>query len=181
MPIACCLLCSASTQPTPEHTMHYCHHDSPVGRLMLAGDDAALCGVYFPNSRYPANLAPDWLERDAPFDEVRRQLDAYFAGELQAFDLPLAPQGTDFQQRVWQELRKIPYGETISYGQLAQRTGDPNASRAVGNANGKNPLSIIVPCHRVIGANGQLTGFGGGLDTKRKLLALEQQHATLFA
>ncbi|MFI4862037.1 MAG: methylated-DNA--[protein]-cysteine S-methyltransferase [Phycisphaerales bacterium JB063] len=161
--------------------MHYSHFDSPVGSLLLVGDRGALCGLYFPNSKYPAKQRDDWQQDDKPFDEAKRQLDAYFAGDLQTFDLPLAPQGTDFQQRVWQQLRQIPYGQTISYGQLAQRTGDPNGSRAVGNANGKNPISIIVPCHRVIGANGRLTGFGGGLDTKRQLLELEQQHATLFA
>ncbi|MEM9416294.1 MAG: methylated-DNA--[protein]-cysteine S-methyltransferase [Planctomycetota bacterium] len=160
--------------------MQYCYHDSPVGQLLLFAERAALCGVYFPNSRHPATIGPDWREDAEPFGEVICQLDAYFAGDRQAFDLPLAPKGTDFQQRVWQQLRQIPYGTTISYGELAKRTGDPNASRAVGNANGKNPISIIVPCHRVIGAGGQLTGFGGGLDTKRKLLELEQQTATLF-
>ena len=118
---------------------------------------------------------------DLPTALSPRQLDAYFAGQRQQFDLKLAPQGTDFQQRVWQQLRLIPFGETIPYGELAKRIGDPKSSRAVGAANGKNPISIIVPCHRVIGADGTLTGFGGGVETKRTLLELEQQHASLFA
>ncbi|MDX1983869.1 MAG: methylated-DNA--[protein]-cysteine S-methyltransferase, partial [Bryobacteraceae bacterium] len=110
-----------------------------------------------------------------PFREVIRQLDAYFKGALHDFDVPLAPLGTPFQRNVWSALREIPYGRTISYGELARRIGNPSASRAVGLANGSNPIAIIVPCHRVIGANGKLTGFGGGLDVKRKLLDLERQ------
>ena len=109
-----------------------------------------------------------------------RQLKAYFAGELENFDLPLSPQGTPFQQRVWGELQKIPYGDTISYGELARRIGNPKASRAVGLANGSNPISIVIPCHRVIGANGKLTGYGGGLPIKEKLLALEKRQLRLL-
>lgn len=163
--------------------MHYTTHDSPVGTLLIVGEEDAITGLYFPNGKHAPTPGPDWRRDDhaEPFADAKAQLDEYFAGTRQVFDLKLAPQGTDFQERVWQELRRIPYGQTISYGELAKRTGDANASRAVGAANGKNPISIIVPCHRVIGAAGQLTGFGGGLDTKRKLLELEQQHATLFA
>lgn len=163
--------------------MQTCTYDSPVGPLALIAEADALCGLYFPG-RGPAVVASSPTAgptHAALFDEARRQLDAYFAGDLLQFDLPLAPRGTDFQQHVWQLLRQIPYGTTISYGELARRVGDPNASRAVGAANGKNPISIIVPCHRVIGADGKLTGFGGGLGTKRTLLELEQQHVTLFA
>jgi methylated-DNA-[protein]-cysteine S-methyltransferase len=116
-----------------------------------------------------------------PLDEARRQLEAYFAGELREFDLPLAPEGSEFQLRVWEQLRAIPYGETISYGELARRVGDPAAARAVGLANGRNPLPVIVPCHRVIGADGALTGFGGGLERKRRLLELEAGVASLLS
>jgi methylated-DNA-[protein]-cysteine S-methyltransferase len=120
-------------------------------------------------------IGADWVRHDesAPFMEAKRQLTAYFHGELKAFDLPLRLCGTEFQQRVWEELRRIPYGSTISYGELAQRVGNPNASRAVGLANGRNPISIVVPCHRVIGANGKLTGYSGGVARKEALLALE--------
>lgn len=161
--------------------MHYTLHASPVGTLRLTGRDGALCGVEFPHGKYTRPLGPDWHEDAAPFAEVCGQLDAYFAGECQAFDVPLAPQGTPFQLRVWEQLRLIPFGQTISYGELARRVGDPNASRAVGAANGQNPISIIVPCHRVIGADGSLTGFGGGVETKRALLEHEHRHAGLFA
>jgi methylated-DNA-[protein]-cysteine S-methyltransferase len=161
--------------------MHYTLHDSPVGPLRLTARGGVLCGVDFPNGKHTRPIGPDWVEDAAPFAEVGRQLDAYFAGERQVFDLPLAPRGTAFQLRVWEELRRIPFGHTISYGELARRVGDPNAARAVGAANGQNPISIIVPCHRVIGADGSLTGFGGGVATKRALLEHEQRHAGLFA
>lgn len=112
--------------------------------------------------------------------EIIRQLNAYFAGKLESFDLPLAPEGTPFQQKVWKELCQIPYGETISYGELARRIGNASASRAVGLANGSNPIPIVIPCHRVIGSNGKLTGYGGGLDIKEKLLALEKRQRRLL-
>ena len=160
--------------------MHDTTYDSPVGPLLLLGRCEALSGVYFPESRRPASIENDWREDSAPFREVCRQFEAYFAGGLERFDFPLAPKGTDFQMRVWEQLRGIPYGQTISYGELARRVGDSNASRAVGAANGKNPISIIVPCHRVIGSNGKLTGFGGGVETKRWLIEHEQQHTSLF-
>ena len=154
--------------------MYYSTMDSPVGRLLLAGNGSGLGWVFFEKEGRPVSPRPGWEERSRPFRDVMRQLDAYFAGKRREFDLELAPEGTPFQQRVWQELRTIPFGETISYGELARRIGRPSASRAVGAANGRNPISIIVPCHRVIGSNGSLTGFGGGLDTKRALLDHEQ-------
>jgi methylated-DNA-[protein]-cysteine S-methyltransferase len=144
------------------------HHPSPVGDLLLLADDAGLRGLFMaPHPPVAAEPA------GAPFAAAREQLDAYFAGALTAFDLPLAPRGTPFQRRVWAELGKIPYGETVSYAQLAARLGAPRAVRAVGLANGRNPLSIVVPCHRVIGADGSLVGYGGGLERKRALLELE--------
>lgn len=154
-----------------------CIHDSPVGPLTLHSDGAALTGVEFDNPKHP--LAPSPPGEDDVLAEARRQLDAYFAGRLRAFSLPTRAKGTAFQQRVWAELAKIPFGVTRSYGALAAAIGNPNASRAVGLANGRNPISIVVPCHRVIGANGALTGFGGGVDRKHFLLELEQRQARL--
>jgi methylated-DNA-[protein]-cysteine S-methyltransferase len=147
--------------------------DSPVGRLLLAGDGESLIQVCFQSG--PRPLAPHgrWRADPAPFRAAVAQLEEYFAGKRRSFELPLAPRGTEFQRRVWRALIEIPYARTESYGELARRIGKPSASRAVGLANGANPLPIIVPCHRVIGADGSLTGFGGGLPIKRKLLALE--------
>ena len=145
--------------------------DTPIGVLTLAADDAGLRRIDFPPPRPPPE---DWIEGDsAVLAETRRQLEAYFAGTRRDFDLPLSPQGTAFQREVWQTLAEIPYGATWSYRDLAQRIGRPSALRAVGAANGRNPLPIVLPCHRVIGANGALTGFGGGLPTKAFLLRLE--------
>ncbi|MDN3293955.1 methylated-DNA--[protein]-cysteine S-methyltransferase [Streptomyces ficellus] len=157
--------------------------DSPYGLLTLVATDGVLSGLYMTDHRHrpPQETFGDPDPR--PFREVIRQLDAYYARELTTFDLPLQLAGTPFQRRVWDELRKIPYGETRSYGELAVVLGKPGASRAVGLANGKNPVSIIVPCHRVIGASGSLTGYGGGLDRKQRLLAFESGAAaeeTLF-
>ena len=156
--------------------MYYSYMDSPVGRLLLAGEPDALKLISFPKDRYARSAEPDWQRDEAPFRETVRQLAAYFAGELTEFDLPLSPSGTPFQLSVWHALRTIPYGETWSYGQLAKAIGRPTASRAVGAANGANPLPIVVPCHRVIGSTGKLTGFGGGVETKVKLLALERRY-----
>ncbi len=147
-------------------------HESPVGPLTLMSDGKALTHCEFEDPRYPFEVAP--RGEDAIIAKARRQLDAYFAGKLRAFDLPLAPRGTDFQQRVWTALLTIPYGVTRSYGQQAAAIGSPKAVRAVGLANGRNPIAIIIPCHRVIGANGSLTGYGGGMARKRLLLDLEQ-------
>ena len=146
---------------------------SPIGELTLTSDGTSVTGVYMHNQKHAAARTKDWRRDDAALKEPRAQLQAYFAGELREFDLPLAPEGTPFQQRVWRALCDIPYGETISYGELARRIGQPKASRAVGLANGQNPISIVVPCHRVIGANGSLTGYGGGLERNRWLLAHE--------
>ena len=154
--------------------------ESPVGLLLLAGDERGLRRVSFENSKRSAALQRDWKQDGGTFTEVIRQLHAYFGGELKDFDLPLSLEGTEFQLRVWRSLRAIPYGETISYGQLAHRIGQPKAVRAVGLANGCNPIPIIIPCHRVIGSDGSLTGFGGGLPNKKKLLALESRQRSLL-
>ncbi|TFH73390.1 methylated-DNA--[protein]-cysteine S-methyltransferase [Gammaproteobacteria bacterium LSUCC0112] len=156
---------------------YYSYYDSPVGSLLLAGDGIALNLISFPNGRAARLPQADWMRRNDAFKPVKQQLAAYFAGELTDFNLVLAPEGTDFQLAVWTALQKIPYGETCSYGDIANRIGKPEASRAVGAANGQNPLPIVIPCHRVIGSNGSLTGFGGGLDCKQFLLRLEQTHA----
>ena len=147
--------------------------DSPVGPLMLAADEAGLRHIEFRDNRHPADRS-DWHGGDSEvLQATEAQLGEYFAGQRRTFDLPLAPRGTDFQWQVWRALAQIAYGETISYAQLAQRLGNPNGTRAVGAANGRNPLPIVLPCHRVIGADGGLTGFGGGLPTKELLLRLE--------
>ena len=160
--------------------MFYTHLATPIGSLLLAGDESGLQEILFSKERQPATPDPTWTKDEKALREPIRQLRAYFAGELEDFDLPLSPQGTPFQQQVWKELLNIPYGETISYGQLARRIGNPNASRAVGLANGSNPIPIIIPCHRVIGSNGKLTGYGGGLPIKEKLLALERRQLRLL-
>ncbi|MFD5412884.1 methylated-DNA--[protein]-cysteine S-methyltransferase [Streptomyces nojiriensis] len=162
----------STTNSTKTHTVV----DSPYGPLTLVATDGVLSGLYMTGQRHrPAEES--FGERvppaEEPFPEVARQLTAYFAGELTAFDLPLRLEGTDFQRSVWDQLVRIPYGETWSYGELAAKLGKPSASRAVGLANGKNPVGIIVPCHRVIGASGGMTGYGGGLDRKVRLLAFE--------
>lgn len=147
--------------------------DSPVGPLLLTSDGAALTRLL-----YAAQPDPDWSDEPCELlDRAVAQLREYFAGERTDFDLPLEPAGTPFQLTVWSALRGIPYAETINYGQLATRVGNPRASRAVGLANGRNPISIVVPCHRVIGADGSLTGYGGGIDRKRTLLDLERRVA----
>ena len=147
--------------------------ESPVGTLLLAGTERALTHVHFQAGPRALQPCAAWRRAAAPFAEVTVQLAEYFAGTRQVFRLPLAPQGTPFQRAVWQALRQIPYGQTVSYGELARRLGSHSGARAVGLANGANPLPLIVPCHRVIGADGSLTGFGGGLYIKRALLALE--------
>ncbi|MGH9515936.1 MAG: methylated-DNA--[protein]-cysteine S-methyltransferase [Terriglobales bacterium] len=154
--------------------------ESPLGPLLLAFDSSGLREIRFPNGKNSAKAKTEWQEDLGQLTEVTRQLRAYFAGELESFDLLLAPEGTPFQQKVWSELCNIPYGETISYGELARRIGNPNASRAVGLANGSNPIPIVIPCHRVIGSNGKLTGYGGGLPIKEKLLALEKRQLRLL-
>ena len=149
--------------------MLYTTHPSPIGDLLLLGDENHLHGLYMA----PFRIAADWQTADAPFATARTQLDQYFAGERHEFDLPFELDGTPFLRTVWGALTTIPYGETRSYGQIARQIGRPDRARAVGSANGRNPISIVVPCHRVIGADGSLTGYGGGLDRKRYLLDLE--------
>ncbi len=157
-----------------ERASTYWHEiDSPVGRLLLAGDGVRLARLHFQAGPRPLAPAAGWVAARAPFAAAIAQLREYFAGTRRAFELALAPEGTVFQRAVWRALGSVPYGETLCYGELARRIGNPRAARAVGLANGANPLPIIVPCHRVIGADGTLTGFGGGLDIKRALLALE--------
>jgi methylated-DNA-[protein]-cysteine S-methyltransferase len=154
-------------------------YQSPIGILTLVASEEGLAGLHFENARHGGPPEDAFHGTNKFIDEARRQLDAYFAGTRRDFELTLRPQGTPFQQKVWAALRRIPYGVTKSYGQIAAEVGAPQASRAVGAANGKNPIAVIVPCHRVIGANGSLTGFGGGMERKRFLLALEQSDALI--
>ena len=156
--------------------MYYCYLDTPIGELLLAGEDGALSLVGFPKGSMRRDPEADWIYNEKPLAEARRQLKEYFAGERKTFDLPLQLGGTEFQVSVLEALQKIPYGETVSYGEIAKRIGRPKAMRAVGAANGRNPIPIVVPCHRVIGSSGDLTGFGGGIDTKEALLRLEAEH-----
>ncbi len=157
--------------------MYYCYLTTPIGDLLLAGEDDALNLVAFPEGSMRRDPDPDWIYNEKQFANARQQLTEYFDGERKEFDLPLSLAGTEFQLRVLDELRRIPYGETTSYGDIAARIGKPKAMRAVGAANGRNPIPIIVPCHRVIGSSGDLTGFGGGLDAKQALLQLEAENS----
>ena len=158
---------------------YYNWMESPLGKLLLVADDEGLIELAFERGRTVPVVDRAWKHDGAPLREPMRQLDAFFAGKRHDFDLRLKPNGTPFQQRVWSALGEIPYGETISYGELARRIGNPAASRAVGLANGSNPIAIIIPCHRVIGSNGNLTGYGGGLDNKRWLLDFERSQRQL--
>ncbi|RFD23914.1 cysteine methyltransferase [Mycobacterium uberis] len=158
--------------------IYYRDIDSPIGPLTLAGHGSILTNLRMVDQTYePSRVG--WLPNGDAFAEVVSQLDAYFAGELTEFNVDLDLQGTEFQQQVWQALLTIPYGETRSYGEIAEQIGAPGAGRAVGLANGRNPIAIIIPCHRVIGASGQLTGYGGGLDRKFSLLELEKQRTSV--
>jgi len=159
---------------------YYCRFESPVGSLLLAGSKAGLALVSFSGGKRARNVDSEWYEDNSVFTEVVDQLKSYFAGERKAFDLPLVLEGTEFQKKVWTSLVAIPYGETVSYKTLAERVGSPKAVRAVGAANGANPIPIIIPCHRVIGNDGSLTGFGGGLPLKKKLLELESGQLKLL-
>ncbi|HTW65485.1 MAG TPA: methylated-DNA--[protein]-cysteine S-methyltransferase [Bryobacteraceae bacterium] len=153
--------------------------ESPLGKLLLVADEEGLIELAFGQGRTAPVVDALWKKHGAPLREPARQLRAFFAGELHDFDVPLKPSGTAFQQGVWRALCEIPYGETISYGELARRIGNPSASRAVGLANGANPIAIVIPCHRVIGSNGKLTGYGGGLENKRWLLDFERSQRQL--
>lgn len=173
---------------TTADLIHYTDMPSPIGMLRLIADPQGLREIWFERENTPQTVPSDWVEVDEDalppiLATTCQQLREYFAGERTQFDVPLHPLGTPFQLSVWEQLRLIPYGTTISYGELARRVGNPAASRAVGAANGRNPLSIVVPCHRVIGANGSLTGFSGGLSIKQTLLGLEARTAggDLFA
>jgi methylated-DNA-[protein]-cysteine S-methyltransferase len=156
--------------------IYFTFYESPIQTLRLVSDGRSLIGLYMMSEKHLQTSQSEWAENDsvAPFLETKQQLTDYFAGNLTDFKLPVQMQGTLFQQRVWEVLETIPYGTTMSYGELAQQIGQPNASRAVGLANGRNPVSIIVPCHRVIGANGKLTGYGGGIERKQWLLNHER-------
>ena len=158
--------------------IHYRTIDSPIGLLTLAGRGSVLTNLRMVEQTYEPSHA-GWAHDPAEFGDAVEQLNAYFAGELTDFDIEFDLRGTEFQQRVWKALLTIPYGETRSYGEIAAQVGAPGSARAVGLANGHNPIAIVVPCHRVIGANGSLTGYGGGLDRKRTLLELEKQPASV--
>ncbi|MCP2333891.1 methylated-DNA--[protein]-cysteine S-methyltransferase [Actinoalloteichus caeruleus] len=164
-----------STAATPDGRRTHTVVDSPIGALTLVATDGVLAGVYMEEHRHRPDGDTFGTRDETGFDLVAQQLAEYFAGRRTDFDLPLAPHGTPFQQQVWAQLRAIPYGETVSYGELAARMGRPSASRAVGLANGRNPISVIVPCHRVVGSAGGLTGYAGGVERKRTLLDLERR------
>ena len=157
-------------------------YDSPLGQILLVAGDTALTGLHFVDEKYYPGVATGWQRAPGAkmIVRARRQLDEYFAGTRTEFDLPVEPEGTDFQRGVWRTLQDIPYGTTINYGTLARRIGNASASRAVGAANGRNPISIVIPCHRVIGANGDLTGYAGGMARKAALLRLEASHTRNF-
>lgn len=159
--------------------MIYRYLDSPVGRLLLAGEGETLHRIHFQDGARPMEIPGEWTRDPEAFAEAARQLSAYFAGRLFAFDLAMRPDGTEFQRAVLEEIGKVPYGDTTSYGEIARRIGRPGASRAVGAANGRNPLPIVIPCHRVVGAGGRLTGYGGGLSIKEWLLDLERRPRTV--
>ena len=156
--------------------MYYCYLDTPIGELLLAGEDGALAMIGFPKGSMRRDPEADWIYNEKPLETARQQLEEYFVGARKEFDLPLTLAGTEFQVSVLEALLEIPYGKTVSYGDIAKRIGRPRAVRAVGAANGRNPIPIVVPCHRVIGSSGDLTGFGGGLDTKEALLRLEAEN-----
>ena len=156
--------------------MYYTYHQTPIGKLLIAGNNSEINMMSFPKGNKVRHVNTDWSESKTPFTLAIAQLDEYFNGSRINFDLPLAPAGTEFQQQVWQALLSIPYGQTTSYGVIAKTINRPKASRAVGAANGANPIPIIIPCHRVIGSTGNLTGFGGGIPTKQWLLAHEKKH-----
>jgi methylated-DNA-[protein]-cysteine S-methyltransferase len=162
-----------------EPAISYYNWTSPLGKLLLVASAEGLRAIRFEGREKFSPPRPDWIYGEEPFRDLMRQLQEYFAGSRSDFDLPLAPQGTSFQIKVWDALQKIPYGETISYAELAQRIGRPKAVRAVGAANGANPIPILIPCHRVIGSNGALVGYGGGLDIKKHLLALEKEQRAM--
>jgi len=155
--------------------MKYCYCDTPIGNLLIAGDKEGIKLVSFPKGSQKKKPFPEWTEDSSFFKRAITEFKKYFTGELKKFSVPIVLEGTPFQLSVWKELKKISYGTTTNYGELARRIGNPKAARAVGMANRCNPIPVIIPCHRVIGKNGSLTGFGGGLPTKQKLLELEKK------
>ena len=157
----------------PAEPTWYTILDTPFGALCIAGTTQGLTHVEFQDGERPVRPEPDWQENQGVLDEAREQLQAYFEGQRRRFTLPVAPEGTPFQQRVWRELQQIPWGATTTYREIAEKLGQPAAVRAVGHANGRNPVAIVIPCHRVVGANGYLTGYAGGIATKRRLLQHE--------
>lgn len=162
----------------PDQITHYCYMDSPIGLFMLAGCEKGLRMVTFPSKQDVRKPKPEWKTDKPMFEQALAEFADYFAGDLQVFKTPIVlDDGTDFQKQVWQALIDVPYGELASYGDIAKAIDNPGASRAVGGANNANPIPIIVPCHRIIGSNKSLTGFGGGIDTKKYLLDLEARHA----
>ena len=168
-----------SPTATAPRTLLYTIIDSPIGELLLLGDGRALHGLYMQEGRRPIAVRSGWERSAASFADARTQLLEYFAARRTAFDLPIVMRGNPFERRVWSALVEIPYGETVSYGEIARDVGHPAAARAVGVANARNPIAVIVPCHRVIGADGSLTGYGGGLERKRLLLELERGQSSL--
>lgn len=155
--------------------IRYARFSTPLGTVFAVAAGSALTGIYFDGQRYAPQIPAEWREdpAHAPLAECARQLTEYFAGQRDCFDLPLAPDGTEFQRRVWGEIARIPFGATLTYAELAARAGAPGAARAAGAATGRNPLSIVVPCHRVVGTDGSLTGYAGGLERKTRLLEIE--------
>jgi methylated-DNA-[protein]-cysteine S-methyltransferase len=181
--VACCVrFCdnqdqlSSTCQRKNIKMIYYQYMKSPVGKLLVAGNEKGLHFINFPRNGNPSLPGLEWEENPKSLQEVLSQLEAYFAGELKAFSLDICLNVTPFQKKVLTALRRVPYGETISYGELANKMGNPKASRAVGQANARNPIPIVIPCHRVIGSNGKLTGFGGGIEVKQTLLNLEKQY-----
>ena len=160
--------------------MYYSHYESPVGRLLLVGDGENIHRIEFPTNCRPVNLDASWEHNEVVFGTLTKELDAYFNGSLQVFSVQVAPTGSAFQHKVWNALQQIAYGQTCTYADIAKLIGKPTASRAVGSANGRNPVSIIIPCHRVIGTNGALTGYAGGISAKQWLLSHEAGEQSLF-
>ncbi len=173
------MLCEPDAEDLQD--MYYSYVDSPIGPLLLSGEGETICGLYFSTGNKARGADAAWERYDAPFLAAKKQLGEYFSGHRKEFELPLQPRGTPFQLKVLDVLQQIPYGSMVSYAEVAQQIGNPKAVRAVGAANGNNPIALIIPCHRVVGSNGSLTGFGGGLEAKRFLLDLEARHSGLFA
>jgi methylated-DNA-[protein]-cysteine S-methyltransferase len=163
-----------------ENTMlSYDYCDTPLGRMLLVANEKGLCGLHFVGQKYFPQKGKDWIQDEKVLKRAKREVMEYFAGKRKRFDVPLAPEGTAFQRAIWREIAKVPFGETITYSELARRAGFPNCARAAGAATGRNPVGVIVPCHRIVGTNGSLTGYAGGLPKKKALLALEGLAPTL--